>query len=380
MPRTLIPLTPVPVSNPTGPRAVPAAVGTWTRTAPGTRPGTRKLRKPFTRRPPGDEQLVRQAAQLAFLLLNLWIGARFYLFVRYYESGGRTLFVDRPPGVEGWLPIAALMNLKYLVLTGGMPTVHPAGMFLLVAFVLISLVFRKAFCGWLCPIGTISEWLWRGGEALFGRNVRVWRPLDVLLRGLKYILLGLFLYAVGSMSAGDIAAFLESPYGLIADVKMLDFFRRMGTTAAVVIGVLLLVSVPVKNAWCRYLCPYGALMGLVALVSPTRIRRRADLCIDCAMCAKACPAGLPVDRIASVRSAECSACMLCVTACPAVGALDLSVSRRRVLPAWALATAALTIFLALVGLARATGRWHTPMNDALYHDLIPRAAQFEHPR
>jgi polyferredoxin len=370
--RAVIPLTPVSVSNPTKPGGVCAG--------PGPPPGTHRVRKRFTRRPPGDEQLVRQAAQLAFLLLNLWIGARFYLFVRYYESGGRTLFVDRPPGVEGWLPIAALMNLKYFVLTGGMPTVHPAGMFLLVAFVSISLVFRKAFCGWLCPIGTISEWLWRGGEAVFGRNVRVWRPLDVLLRGLKYILLGLFLYAVGSMSAGDIAAFLESPYGLIADVKMLDFFRRMGTTAAVVIGVLLLVAVPVKNAWCRYLCPYGALMGLVALVSPTQIRRRAELCIDCAMCTKACPAGLPVDRIASVRSAECSACMLCVTACPAVGALDLSVSRRRVLPAWALATAALTILLALVGLARATGRWHTPVNDALYRDLIPRAAQFEHPR
>ena len=46
------------------------------------------------------------------MLLNLWIGVRFYLFVRYYETGGHTVFVTRPPGVEGWLPIAALMNLK----------------------------------------------------------------------------------------------------------------------------------------------------------------------------------------------------------------------------------------------------------------------------
>jgi polyferredoxin len=181
------------------------------------------------------------------------------------------------------------------------------------------------------------------------------------------------------MSTGDIAAFLESPYGLIADVKMLDFFRHMGTTAAVVIGALLLLSVLVQNAWCRYLCPYGALMGLVALVSPTRIRRNADLCIDCAKCAKACPAGLPVDRVASVRSAECSACLLCVTACPAAGALDLSVARRRIVPVWALATAALTIFLGLVGLARATGYWHTPVTDEQYRDLIPRAAHFGHP-
>ena len=128
---------------------------------------------------------MRQSAQLAFLLLNLWIGARFYLFVRYYESGGATRFVERPPGIEGWLPIAALMNLKYFVLTGDMPAVHPAGMILLVAFLSISLLFRKAFCSWLCPIGTVSEWLWKGGEAMFGRNVRVWRPFDVILRGLS---------------------------------------------------------------------------------------------------------------------------------------------------------------------------------------------------
>jgi len=90
---------------------------------------------------------------------------------------------------------------------------------------------------------------------------------------------------IGSMSSVDIAAFLESPCGLVADVKMLDFFRRMGTTAAVVIGVLLLVSVVVKNAWCRYLCPYGALMGLVALVSPTRIRRNPT-CVSTARCVR----------------------------------------------------------------------------------------------
>ena len=45
----------------------------------------------------------------------------FYLFVRYYETGGRTLWASRPPGVEGWLPIASLMNLKVLLLTGADP-------------------------------------------------------------------------------------------------------------------------------------------------------------------------------------------------------------------------------------------------------------------
>ena len=89
-------------------------------------------------------RFVRRTFQAAFVLLSLWIGARFYFFVRYYETGGQTAFVSRPPGVEGWLPIAGLMNLKYTLLTGVVPDVHPAAMFLLVAFVAISFVARKA--------------------------------------------------------------------------------------------------------------------------------------------------------------------------------------------------------------------------------------------
>jgi polyferredoxin len=351
MPRPLnyIPLTPVALDG----TSLPAAA-----------PRVQHRKKSFVRRIAGKEQLIRQSVQLGFLLLNLWIGAQFYLFVRYYETAGRTLYMERPPGVDGYLPIAALMNLKLLVMTGEFPQLHPAGLTLLVAFLAISLLLRKAFCSWLCPVGTVSEWLWQGGEAMFGRTFHVWHPLDIALRSLKYILLGLFLLAVGSMSAAATAEFLESPYGIIADVKMLNFFRAMGTTAAIVIATLLIASVFVKNAWCRYLCPYGALMGLVALVSPTRIRRNPDLCIDCAKCARACPAGLPVDTNLTIRSAECSACMQCVTACPAEGALGLTFGRRRTLPAWSVAAAVLTIFLALVGLARVTGGWATEVDDA----------------
>jgi polyferredoxin len=102
--------------------------------------------------------------------------------------------MSRPAGVEGWLPIAGLMNLKYLLVTGRAPAVHPAAMFLLIGFLLMSVLMKKAFCGWLCPVGTFSEMLWKAGRKVFGRNFQVPRWLDRELRGLKYLLLG-FLFS-----------------------------------------------------------------------------------------------------------------------------------------------------------------------------------------
>ena len=325
-------------------------------------------------------QTLRCVVQLAFFALNAWIAVEFYLFVRYYETGGKSLWAARPAGVEGWLPIASLMNLKVLLLTGQMPRLHPAGMFLLIAFLAASWLFRKSFCGWLCPVGTISEYLWKLGRQTFGRNFRLPRKLDVGLRSLKYLLLALFLFAVGSMTVAGIVAFLEGPYGIVDDVKMLNFFRFMGFAGGMVVAGLVVGSVFVQNFWCRYLCPYGALMGLASLASPLRIRREASLCIDCGKCAKACPSALPVDRLVTIRSAECIGCLECVAECPSAGALMMSAPRRRRIPAWAIAAGTAVLFFGICGYAQWRGYWRTDLASQVYFELIPHANEFTHPR
>jgi polyferredoxin len=339
----------------------------------------RPRKKLVKRAAPDRSQALRGVFQLMFLGLNAWIGIEFYLFVRHYETSGQSVWAGRPPGVEGWLPIAALMNLKVLAATGATPRLHPAGMFLLIAFLAMSWIFRKSFCGWLCPVGTVSEYLWRLGRQTFGRNFRLPRKLDIALRGLKYILLGLFIYAVAGMSVEAIRAFLEGPYGIVDDVKMLNFFRFLGVGGAGVLAVLTIASVFVENFWCRYLCPYGALMGLASLASPLRIRRDADVCIDCAKCAKACPSALPVDQLITIKSAECTGCMQCVAVCPAAGALFMAAPRNKRVPAWAVAAGIAVLFFGIVGWAQLRGHWRTDLPSRVYFELIPHANEFTHP-
>jgi polyferredoxin len=339
-----------------------------------------KTKKLLVRRfVPSSVRRLRPAVQIAFLLLNAFIGVQFYLFVRQFEVPGSVYSVARPPGVEGWLPIAGMMKIKAFFLTGELPSIHPAAFFLLLAFLTISLLLRKAFCSWLCPVGTVSEWLWKAGRSIFGRNFAPPRWLDIGLRSLKYILMGLFVWAVAGMSVEAIHAFLASPYGLIADVKMMNLFRFMSVTTAVVLGVLAIASIFIQNFWCRYLCPYGALMGIAALFSPLRIRRDKDLCIDCAKCAKACPSMLPVDRLITIRSAECLGCMECVNVCPAEGALDMKALARKPVQPWMVAAGIGVIFFGLVGYAKFTGHWESNIPNAVYERTIPNAHEYAHP-
>jgi polyferredoxin len=358
-----------------------------TASKPKTAAPPAKTKKKLIRRTDRDySQLTRRSFQGAFLLLNVWIGSMFYFWVRQFEPGGAPTSWPRPAGVEGWLPIAGLMNLKYFVLTHHVPSLHPAGMFLLLSFLAMSFLFRKAFCSWLCPVGTISEYLWQLGRKLFRRNFQLPRWLDVGLRGLKYLLLGFFVWAVSSMAADEIAAFMNSPYGIIADVKMLNFFRFLGEAGAIVIGVLVVASLFIQNFWCRYLCPYGALLGITSLFSPTRIRRNPETCIDCEKCAKACPSLLPVDKLITIKSAECTGCLECVAVCPAKDALSLSLPKIPALapqpaklPAWAMAAGIAALFFGIVGFAKTAGYWDSHVPRATYQQLVPHASEARHP-
>ena len=320
----------------------------------------------------------RQLIQWLFFGWCLFLGIQFGLFVRHFESNGVTGYYPRPPGVEGFLPIGSLMSLKTWLLTGYFDPVHPAALVLFTTFLVMALLTKKSFCSYICPVGTFSELTWKLGRKLFGRNFRIWRGLDLFLQFIKYALLLFFAKLILlDMPAVALKAYLAAPYWAIADVKMLHFFTRMSTTALLVITALALLSVVYRNFWCRYLCPYGALLGLLSMLSPCKIARREETCIDCGACSRACPQLIDVQHKVRVSSPECTGCLTCVGSCPERGALDMAFLTKPV-PGMLFIMLVLLLFGCGVLTGMLTDHWQTSLTYADYQRLVPLAARLGH--
>jgi polyferredoxin len=321
---------------------------------------------------------VRLLVQGVFALICLLMGIQFARWVTAAGAGVLPL-PKRPAGVEAFLPISGLMGLLDWAYQGSLNVIHPAATVLVLLAIAVALLLRKSFCSWICPVGFVSETLARIGRRIFGRNFRPWSWLDIPLRSLKYIILGFFGLSIVAMSRHALTEFLTSPYNRVADVKMGLFFADMGTTGAIVIGSLAVGSVLIHGFWCRYMCPYGALLGLVSWASPTRIRRNAETCVSCGLCDKACMARIPVSSRPSIMSVECTGCLGCVAVCPIEGALQVHVGRRPVSPV-AYAAAVAGLFLAGYVGARVSGTWQTGISDAEYVQRIQeiRSSKYGH--
>lgn len=344
------------------------------------------MAKKFIRNSEKSVQKYRLLVQILFVIICIWIGIEFYLFVEFLESNGNTTFVERPPGAEAFLPISALMSLYYFIQTGIVHNAHPAGLFIFLAVVTVSLVFGKSFCSWICPVGAISEYIGEFGDKLqkklFKKIYRLPRWLDYPLRSLKYLLLAFFAYSIFfMMTLPALEAFLNSPYNLISDVKMYYFFAEVSQFVLIVILVLFVLSIFVRNFWCRYLCPYGALLGIASLLSPNKIHRNEQNCIDCNLCSKACPSQIKVDKISTVISDECTTCMSCIDVCPVADTLELKniVTKKKFKKGFIAATiAALFIFVMSIGMF--TGNWQNDISKQTYLKLYKKKDSLGHPR
>lgn len=310
---------------------------------------------------------VRMVVQGVFLAVVLMIGAEFALFVWQLERGIEPTVV-RPPGVEAFLPISALISLKHWVLTGHFNRIHPSGLVLLLIICSTALLLKRGFCSWVCPFGLLGDGMEKLHRAVLGRRLSLPRVLDYPLRSLKYLLLLFFLWAIFvRMDVVQLDHFINSPYNRIADVKMLKFFASPSQTTLVVLATLTGLSLIVPFFWCRYLCPYGAMLGALSVFSPFKIRRDKNTCTGCEKCSRVCPARVKVHKARAVFSDECHACLRCVSVCPVDRTLRFSAVRGRVhLPRRGYAAALILLFVAGTFAARLSGRWQNAISAAEY--------------
>ena len=290
------------------------------------------------------------------------------------------------PDFEAYCPFGGIQALGSYLLNNALPCSMTSSQIVMGVLLIIGIIlFSKLFCSFICPIGTISEWLGKLGDKLRVR-ITIKGLTDKILRSLKYILLFLTFYY--TLRSNELFCKEYDPYYAIVtgfghDVVILY--------ASIAIAIVILGSVFIRLFWCKYLCPLGAISNIfkftgffigvliiyfilikvrinISYVWPLavacvggyiieimgrkkpffpifRITRNEDTCTNCQLCTIKCPQGIDVANLTEVHDADCNLCGDCLSACPEKGVLQINKKKSlRWLPPIA------TIVLVLLGL------------------------------
>ena len=256
--------------------------------------------------------LARRITQLGFAGFIVFAAARHQL-----ESTSGVASLD------ALCPFGAVETLITWVTTGTMiAKVHPSNLILGLAVLVATLVVGNAFCGWICPLGTVQDGLWAAARKL---RLPQWRPsarTDRVLRYGRFVVLAVVMgasYVTGRLWFAD-----YDPYFTIFSLHWLFGWSDALIVGVVITAVVLAGSLFVERLWCRYLCPLGAVFAVLGRFSLFKIRRDAATCTDCTLCDRPCPAGITVSKADPAVNSDCIGCLDCLTTCPVKGALTLS--------------------------------------------------------
>ena len=225
------------------------------------------------------------------------------------------------PGAIGSCPLGALQNA--LNAAG-----HTAPWYVLGILALFGVILGRTVCGWLCPLGLIQELLHKIPTPKI-RKSRVTRILSFL----KYVFLAVFVIAVpfwcGIADGRILPAFckyicpagtLEGAVGLLQNEVNSSSFYQLGllfTNKWVIMLLVGLACVFCRRAFCRFICPLGAIYGFFNRFALTGVRVESKRCNNCGMCVMKCPMD-----IRHVGDRECISCGECMDVC-AQGAISL---------------------------------------------------------
>jgi polyferredoxin len=187
-----------------------------------------------------------------------------------------------------------------------------------------------------------------------------------------------------AMPSNALPYYLNGNYQKIADLKMGMFFITPSLIEGTLIAVVVALAAWQDRAFCRYLCPYGAMLGILSFASPLKVRRNAAHCLNskeglsCDKCTRACPARIKVHNVVTVRTDECQACMRCVGACPKKEALNVGLPTGMSISSRAPLIILLLIMFATPLAAFVGGYWHSQVPDELRMQLMKYLHQINH--
>jgi polyferredoxin len=323
---------------------------------------------------------LRLLSQSLFASFCLVVGLQFYQFYLWATGTSDHIAPFRPPAVEAFLPLGALVSLKRLVLSGEYDAIHPAGLTIFLAALFLGLFLRKGFCGWICPIGFASNLAEKTGRKL-RLLMTIPSRIGLPLLSLKYLLLITFSWLIiWKMNLQEINSFHFSSYNLVSDGKMLHFFLHPSLLAGSIMLFLTILSFIMKNPWCRYLCPYGGLLGILAIFSPFQVKRNQHLCIDCKRCEAVCPASIEITNRRTVRNCECIGCLECLPVCPQEECLTLSMPGKATsIPPLLMPTLIIGSFLLFWLLAKLSNHWQSLVPLSTFQHYYQQLQSIGHP-
>ncbi|MCK5848317.1 MAG: 4Fe-4S binding protein [Caldisericia bacterium] len=224
-----------------------------------------------------------------------------------------------------------------------------SSLILLAGVLITTILFGRVFCGQMCPLGTLQEIFGRlGRKHLKSKKRTLPGSLDKSFRWLKYIVMVVFIFFTWSTST----LFFRwiDPWVAYSHIFTTEIFSVF-LAGFLVLLISLIGSFFWEKFFCKYLCPLGAFLSLLAPVSIFKIHREKTSCTSCNVCNQVCPVNIDIANSDVVTDKECISCYKCVDKCPENNALTIrSKSKLNVTP---LLTIIVTYAL-IVGLIVAT--------------------------
>lgn len=263
------------------------------------------------------------------------------------------------PNAHAFCPFGGLESLYKLLASGGyIQKIFPATMVLFVGSIIMTIALNRAFCGWICPLGTLQMFFDRIGRFFNIKKIQAPAAVEKYLGMLKYA--GLVIITYFTWKVGDLVYAPYDPWAAFVHIGA----GVSGLYAEFLIGSIFLLVALIGSLWlpnnfCRYFCPMGAFLSIFAKFSPTKIYRNQSTCINCKKCDSVCPVQIEISTQPAVKSMQCLSCGDCVHDCPVENTLTYKIGSGKNFRWLVYGVAAIVLFFAPVLLAKQLDIWKT---------------------